>query len=163
MIKNVIVMPGPVLFDLRAARAVGRSFGWTVEMADDLSDVTAAQPGRRTTALLFHRDAFASCSWLEAVRILRSALPEVHLVACHGFSEPIDWPALCDAGAFHALGLPLKEDEVRQGFGFIWEAERRRTEIVPATVRARKLSVTQRITSDLPGEFRTRVMASAAS
>jgi len=46
-------------------------------------------------------------------------LPEARLVACHGLAESIDWPELCDAGAFHALGLPLNEDEVRSSLGFI--------------------------------------------
>jgi len=66
-----------------------------------------------------------SRAWVDAVRLLRLALPKARLVACHGFAESIDWPQLCDAGAFHALGLPLKENEVRRSLGFIAQALRR--------------------------------------
>jgi hypothetical protein len=72
---------------------VAVEFGWVVTVAGDLRDAASAQ------AVLFHRDALGpGCSWLEAVRLLRMALPEARLVACHGFSEAIDWPELCDAG-----------------------------------------------------------------
>jgi hypothetical protein len=47
------------------------------------------------------------------------------VIACHGFAESIDWPELCDAGAFHTLWLPLKENEVRQSLGFVWGSEKR--------------------------------------
>jgi hypothetical protein len=77
-------------------------------------------------------------------------------VVCHGFSEPIDWPALRDAGAFDALWLPLKEDEVRRSLGFVWEAEKRRGE------RTRKPDAPQRIAPAPVLEARARVMASAA-
>jgi hypothetical protein len=144
MIENVIVMPGPGLSPLNAVRNVGRSFGWDVEIADDLSDVCAAQLCRRTAALLFHRDAFGDRSWLGCVRLLKLTLPRIRLIVCHGFGEPIDWPELCDAGAFDSLWLPLKEDELRRTFGFVWEAEKRRAESgvrVPLVVSAPKLRV----------------------
>jgi len=80
----------------------------------------------KVAAVLFHRDSVdPGGSWLNAVRLLKLAMPRVLLIACHGFSEPIDWPELCDAGAFHTLWLPLKESEVRQSLGFIFEARNR--------------------------------------
>ena len=164
MTDNIVVMPGSACIDSVAVQTVARRFGWTVEMADDLSDVCAAQSCRRTTALLFHRDAFGCRSWLDAVRLLRFALPEVRLVACHGFSESIDWPELCDAGAFHSLWLPLKENEVRRSFGFVWEAEKRRAELterVPTIVPPRNMSPMQRINPVLARGGRARVMTSA--
>jgi hypothetical protein len=123
MTDNIIVMPGQASFDFGAVQSVAGEFGWTVGIADDLREVAAAHAYLRTSAVLFHREAFGSNSWFDAVRLLKSVLPDVRPVVCHGFSESIDWPALCDAGAFHSLWLPLKENEVRRSFGFLWEAE----------------------------------------
>ena len=165
MTDTIIVMPGQASFDFGAVQSVGGEFGWTVGIADDLREVAAAHAYRRTSAVLFHRDAFGSNSWLDAVRLLKSALPGVRPVVCHGFSESIDWPALCDAGAFHSLWLPLKENEVRRSFGFLWEAERRvaeATDRVPMIVPTRKRSTPERIRPALAHGVRTRVMASAA-
>jgi len=165
MTDNIIVMPGQALFDLGAVHTVAGEFGWTVGIADDLREVAAAHAHLRMSAVLFHRDAFGANSWIDAVRLLKSALPDVRPVACHGFSESIDWPALCDAGAFHSLWLPLMEDEVRRSFGFVWEAEKRlaaAADRVPMIVPARKRSTPQRIRPALAHGVRTRFMASAA-
>jgi hypothetical protein len=87
--------------------------------------------------VLFHRDTFGSgYSWFETIRRLKLELPEVRLVACHGFAESIDWPALSEAGAFHSLWLPLKESEVRRSLGFVWEAERRSLESAREPIEA---------------------------
>jgi hypothetical protein len=165
MTDNIIVMPGQALFDLGAVHTVAGEFGWTVGIADDLREVAAAHAHQRTCAVLFHRDAFGSNSWLDAVRLLKSALPDARPFVCHGFSESTDWPALCDAGAFHSLWLPLKENEVRRSFGFLWEAEKRvaaATDRVPMIVPTRKRSTPQRIRPAFAHGVRTRVMASAA-
>jgi hypothetical protein len=117
---NLTVMPGSAKLDLQALQAAAAEFGWSVTIANELPDAASTQ------AVLFHRDALgAGCSWLEAVRRLKLALPEARLIACHGFSEAIDWPELCDAGAFHALGLPLRANEVRRSLGFLSEAQKR--------------------------------------
>lgn len=154
---------GQASFDLGAVHTVAEEFGWTVGIADDLCEAAAVHACRRTSAVLFHRDAFGPCSWLDAVRLLKSALPEVRPVVCHEFSESIDWPALCDAGAFHSLWLPLNENEVRRSFGFVWEADKRLAEAadrVPMSVPAPKRSMRQRIQ---PAHgVRTAVMTSAA-
>ena len=127
MTDNLIVMPGLARLDLKALQTVAVEFGWTVNVVHDLPDLADAQADGKTAAVFFHREAFGSnCSWFEAVRLLKLVVPGVRLVACHGFQEPIDWPELCDAGAFHALWLPLKENEVRRSLGFISEAEKRK-------------------------------------
>src|ERR1019366_7575986 len=85
-----------------------------------------ARSNRTTVAVLFGKEALGpGYSRLETIRLLRFALPKIRLVACHGFSEAIDWPELSDAGAFHELWLPLQENEVRLCLGFVWEAEKR--------------------------------------
>jgi hypothetical protein len=118
--KMIAVMPGSARLDLQALKAVAADFGWTVKVASDLRDAASAQ------AVLFHRDALgAGYSWLDAVQKLRRELPGTRLIACHGLSEAFDWPQLSDAGAFHALGLPLRASEIRQSLGFLSAAEKR--------------------------------------
>ena len=165
MRDNIIVMPGQVSFDLGAAHSLAGEFGWTVKLVEDLHEAVAGQAYRRTPAVLFHRDALGCKSWLDAVLLLKSALPDVLPVVCHGFSEPIDWSVLCDAGAFHSLWLPLKEIEVRQSFGFVWEAKKRLAEAtygVPMMVPVRKRSTPQRIRPTLDHGVRNGDMVSAA-
>lgn len=124
--ENLIVMQGSTRFDLPVLEHVAGEFGWAVKVINALSDVAGQKEGT-TAAVLFYRDACGpDCSWPDAIRLLSLALPGVRLVACHGFTEPLDWPKLCDAGAFHALWLPLKEDEVRQSLGFISEAQKKK-------------------------------------
>jgi hypothetical protein len=124
---RIVIMPGSSGLDLRALRRVAREFEWAVDVAADVCEVAAARKRRTPVALLVLGDALGpACSWVEMVRLIRLTLPDVRLVACHGFSDPIHWPELSDAGAFHSLRLPLTENELRQGFGFLWEAEQRR-------------------------------------
>jgi hypothetical protein len=124
--ENLVVMPGSARFDLQILESVSGEFGWPVKVLNGQPDVAEAQQHGASAGVLFYRDALGpGCSWLDAIRILRVALPGVHLVACHGFTEAFDWPKLCDAGAFHALWLPLKEDEVRKSLGFISEARKK--------------------------------------
>jgi hypothetical protein len=119
MPENIILMPGSARVDLLALQTVAGEFGWAVRVADDLREAESAQ------TVLFYRDALGpGCSWLDAVRQLRLALPGARLIACHGLWESIDWPELCDAGAFHAIGLPLRANEVRKSLGFISAAGR---------------------------------------
>jgi DNA-binding NtrC family response regulator len=126
MADNVVVMPGSGQVDLPTLHSVAGEFGWVVVVAQDLREVMAAQASGKTVAVLFHRDALGpDYDWLEAIRLWRLELPEADVVACHGFSESIDWVELSNAGAFHALQLPLKESEVRQSLGFVWQAEKR--------------------------------------
>jgi hypothetical protein len=124
MTDNLIVLPGTARFDLQTLRPVAEEFGWDVKTVHDLSNV-AATANDGTSALLFHYSAIGTSTWVEAVRTVKAILPETSLVVCHGFSEPVDWPALCDAGAFHALWLPLKENEVRKSFGFVLQNRQR--------------------------------------
>jgi hypothetical protein len=115
MDSNLVVMPGSKRVNRHLLDTVARDFGWTV----------GALSGK-TVAALVSRDSLGSgYSWCETLRHLRLALPHVRLITCHGFSDPIDWEELSQAGAFHAIRLPLKENELRQALGFAWEAERR--------------------------------------
>jgi hypothetical protein len=113
----ILVMPGPDHIDLPTLHTVSAEFGWDVQVGHVRDTVVPK-------ALLLHRDAFGpGYCWLDVVRVCRSKLPEVRLIVCHGLSERIDWPALSRDGAFHAISLPLRESELRQSLGFVWESE----------------------------------------
>jgi len=126
MARNIVVLSGSTPIDRPILRSVAREFGWTVDIVHDLRDIDLPRARSSTAAVLFHRHALGHYSWSDAVRRIRRMLPEALLVVCHGVSQPVNWPELAAAGAFHALKLPLKECEVRQSFGFIWEADKRR-------------------------------------
>ena len=115
----ILAMPGPDHVDLTALHKVCAEFGWDLK--------TGGLPdGALPKAVLLHRDAFGpGYSWLDIVHVCRSKMPEVRLILCHGLSEKIDWPALSRAGAFHAISLPLRESELRQSLGFVWESDAR--------------------------------------
>jgi len=133
MADNILVLPGTAGIDLSVLESAARDFGCIVEVVRDTAEAAALRAARHTVGLLFHRDAVGSdCSWIEAIRRLKVALPEVRLVACHGFSEAVEWEELGEAGAFHSLVLPLKENEVRQSIGFLREAESRPGERNPS-------------------------------
>ena len=125
MSDNIIVMSGLARVELETLRRVSQDFGYTVNPAHYVSEATR-NVTPETVAIFFHRSAFGiDCSWLDAVREMRSAFPDIPSIICHGFSEPVDWPSLCAAGAFHAVWLPLKESEVRKSLGFVSEVRRR--------------------------------------
>jgi len=135
--ENVITfLPGARRVNTGPLESVAREFGWVVDRATDLREIAALRKWRRPVALFVFRDALGpDYSWLEAIRLLRLTLPDVRLIACHEFSEAVDWPALCDAGAFHEIHLPLQENELHQCLGFVWEAEKRLVESEASDLR----------------------------
>lgn len=132
--KAIVVMRGPGQLDMTVLNDVAGDFHWIVHVARDLHQAAELVAQFSTVAVLAtHHAVGLEFSWLEIIRLLRGTLPDARLVVCHGFGEVFDWTQLCNAGAFHALQLPLQERELRQSLGFIWEAEKRRT--APRPVR----------------------------
>jgi len=128
MANNIVVVPDMTGLDLTTLNIVAADFGWAVQVAHDLRQTAEMVTPLTTVAVFANHDVVGvGFSWLEIVRVLRRALPEARLIVCHGFGDVFDWTELSDAGAFHALRLPLQEDELRQSLGFIWEAEKRLT------------------------------------
>ncbi len=126
MADRIVVMPGSGWLEHPGLRSVAGEFGWVVEVAPELREVTEERTSAKTVAVLFHRDAFGpGYGWPEAIRLLRLALPGAHVVPCYGFSESIDWIELVRCRRIHSLRLPLKDSEVRQSLGFVWQAEKR--------------------------------------
>ena len=125
MSENIILAFGSARVDLPNLRCAAEEFAWTVKSAHSVSQV-ASENTSETVAIFFHKSAVdPDCSWAEAIRYIGNAFPGLAIIVCHGFSEPIDWPALCAVGAFHAVWLPLKQCEVRKSLGFVSEARRR--------------------------------------
>ncbi len=99
---------------------VAAEFGWDVVTANPAT-FRAFDPGRIAAILFDHGSS--DVGWIAKARRLRSCYPDARLIACHGFSDEIDWPALSDAGVFHAIRLPLRQEELRQSLGYVWALE----------------------------------------
>lgn len=127
---HMIVMPGSRHSDFSNVHLIASEFGWNVTVAKGLDQAVEAHRSSETAGVLFHRDALGLRPWPEALHSLKAALPGAHLIPCCGFSERIDWSALSDAGAFHVLAFPLRDSEVRQSFGFLWQAAQRSTAVL---------------------------------
>jgi hypothetical protein len=111
--------------------AVADEFGWSIETVTDFREIPLLADRHRIVAVLFQREAFGpEASWNDALRELRCVLPDARLIPSHGFSDSLDRDLLAEAGAFHFLWLPLKESELRQCIGFVWQT----TRSIPATI-----------------------------
>lgn len=125
MSDNIILLPGVARVEIEELRNGAREFGWQVKTAQFLRAAEGTVDSD-TAAIFFHRSAVTpDCTWLEALRQMQAIFPGIALIACHAFSEPVDWPALSAAGAFHDVWLPLKGSEVRKSLGFVSEARQR--------------------------------------
>ena len=147
---NIILIPEPGRVDFSVLANAAGEMGWTLEVARNLDEVQSARNCRKTVAILLQREAFGSrCSWAEALGNVRGVSGPTRIVVCHSLGEPIDWQSLSDAGAFHALALPLQENEVRQSFGFVWAAENRIDDLAMAddAVTSADLSAIRRLPS----------------
>jgi len=111
--------------DVSAIIAGAATFGWSVLMLNRLRSLDML-PLDTVSAILFDRDAVGG-SWTEATSRLRRMAPKVPLIACHHITEMLDWPAVCDAGAFHGVRVPLNKSELRQSVGYVWAAMQRGT------------------------------------
>ncbi len=99
-------------------------FGWSLETASDFRCLRGLNADRNLVAVLFEAGMW-SLEWSEALQLVRHAAPSAFPILCHRFSDHLDWPTLADAGAFHAMRLPLVANEVRQSLGFVWAAIQR--------------------------------------
>lgn len=127
--KTVVVLTSGEL-DVSAIIAGASTFGWSALMLNRLRSLDTL-PLDTIAAILFDRDAVGG-SWTEATSRLHRIAPKVPLIACHHITEMLDWPAVCNAGAFHGVRVPLNESELRQSFGYVWAAMQRRAMSLPA-------------------------------
>ena len=108
--------------------ALASEFGWSVRNVAGMSELRDVASKGRLVAVLFDSTA-GEGSWASALRSVQETAPEALAVVCHTSSERIPWPELAEAGAFHALLLPLHPTEVRQSLAFICAAQTRRRQI----------------------------------
>jgi hypothetical protein len=125
---QIVVMPGSNRVDMPLLRGAAQDFGWAIQIARDADELTAVRARGKVGAVLFQQDSLGfGYSYLEMIAMLRELVSDTRLVACNHFSEQEDYPKLCRAGLFGALWMPLRQNEVRQCLGFVWEAEKRLT------------------------------------
>jgi len=121
---GVLALPGSV--DVPVLSLAAREFGWTARVSHSPDEIATVHAERNSVAAFLQRDIFGpDCSWVDAIRLFRFALPDVRLIVCHGVTQAIDWRELAEEGAFHGIGFPLRGGEFRQSLGFNWEAEER--------------------------------------
>jgi hypothetical protein len=99
--------------------------GWSFEHARDFGRLREIGDGGDVVAVFIDASTLG-VPIREALRAVYEVLPGAFPIVCHKSSEPLRWPELSQAGAFHALLTPLCENEVRQSLGFVWDAQRRR-------------------------------------
>jgi hypothetical protein len=134
---QIVIMQGADRLELPLLRAAAKEYGWQVQNAGSMNELLHLRKHGKIGAVLFHKDSLGKGgALLGTILQLKSVAPEARLIACNGFSEAADYPKLCRAGLFHALWLPLKESEVKQCLGFIWEAEKHSSlKMLPTPIR----------------------------
>jgi DNA-binding NtrC family response regulator len=105
--------------------ALAAESGWAFEHVGNLSQLQEIGVKRNIIAVLIDTGALGMPP-NGALRAVTDVLPNALPILCHKASETIQWAELAQAGAFHALLLPLRASEVRQTLGFVSEAHRRR-------------------------------------
>ena len=101
---------------------------WSFEHAENLANLRDIGSGRDIVAVLID-PAILAMQPTQALQAVAEALPQALPILCHKASEILPWTQLAQAGAFHALLLPLHAGEVRQTLGFV-SAQRRRPRVV---------------------------------
>jgi len=107
--------------------------GWSFEHAGNLRQLREIGSLRDVVAVLIDT-ATLGMPPQQALQAVAHAVPRSLPILCHKASETIQWTELAQAGAFHALLMPLHPSEVRQALGFVSEARGRRTEQVAAVM-----------------------------
>ena len=124
-----VVLLGNFADERPALDATVSKFGWSVKRASSLNGLHDMREDNIVAVLL---DANSlGLSWAEALKAVLEFAPRTRPIACHRFSETVDWPQLAAAGAFHVLPLPLAAREMLQSLGFVWSARYSPSTAVP--------------------------------
>jgi hypothetical protein len=125
---SVIVLGG-LPFEAPTLRHLVPEFGWSLQFAEDLEGLRELTANCNPIAIVIE-PASLGLSCQQALTAVRQIDSRPLLIPCYRFSEVLSWPELADAGAFHALALPLDAGEVRQSLAFVWSARFRGTKAV---------------------------------
>lgn len=127
MTRGTLVLLGKVPVDQAALEFHAAEYGWSLTQCPDIDGLRELSAASSPVAVIFDAPSLG-CSWTEGVKRVLDSAPETFPIACHGFSDQMDWTALANAGAFHALVRPLESGEVRRSFGYVWAARKREAE-----------------------------------
>ena len=125
---NVVVL-GNLPADLAVLDRLVVEFGWSLKKAANLAALRRPRGHRDTVAVLFEASMWG-LAWHEVLKMVIDAAPGACPILCHRLSAMLDWPELSAAGAFHALTIPFRENEVRQSLGFVWAAKSRPRKVI---------------------------------
>jgi hypothetical protein len=124
MTRRIVVLAGRIPVEHLVIDALVAEFGWSLMEADSLNRLAELNERHSIVVVLFSPKSL-ELPWDRALHSTMIAAPRALPILCHGFAEPIDWPQVADAGAFHSLFLPFNSREVRQSLGFAWSAKGR--------------------------------------
>jgi hypothetical protein len=108
-------------------------FGWRLLTASTLEDLASVAARNDVIAVLIE-PAAVNLSWKQAISAVRAVLPKALPILCHRFSENVDGAEASASGAFHLLGIPFKNGELRQSLGFVWAATNKRFHVMPLPI-----------------------------
>jgi DNA-binding NtrC family response regulator len=123
MCRGTVALLGNLNIDRTVFDAMAAEFDWAVSQTHSLSELREMSVAQNVAAVLFDARNLG-VSWNDALESVLAAAPRALPIVCTGFSEPVRWPELADAGAFHELRLPINKSEARRSLGFIWAAKR---------------------------------------
>jgi|KBSSwiStaDraftv2_1062776.scaffolds.fasta_scaffold1631159_1 hypothetical protein len=122
--RETICLLGNPSVEPRSMGTLAAESGWSYEHAGNFGKLREIGRQRAIVAVLIDAGSLG-VPIKDALQAVSEALPKALPIVCHKSSETIRWSDLADAGAFHALLMPLCESEVRQSLGFVWAAQRR--------------------------------------
>lgn len=117
-----IAVFGDLPADSGILEPAAREFGWNVHRTPDIHALRSLSHSCGVVVVLFEYSSVTKPE--DHLQTLRSAAGDARFIVCHRFSDSIAWSDWADAGAFDALLLPLKGNEVRRSLGFVWSAIR---------------------------------------
>ena len=104
-----------------------KRFDWEVYFAQDLSE-TASQNLLRAlnrehdiVAVMFSPEAM-DLHWRDALDLVHAWAPMAHPILFFRMADHPPAEELSRAGVFHAIGLPLRKQEIHHSLGFVWAA-----------------------------------------
>jgi DNA-binding NtrC family response regulator len=119
---GTVVLLGNISVELLKLDSLIAEFGWVLKRAAGFGRLRDLSNDDHVIAVLFDANAL-HLSWIEALNSVQEAASSALSIVCHRFSDRINWPELAEAGAYHALRLPLDECELRQSLGFVCAAK----------------------------------------
>jgi DNA-binding NtrC family response regulator len=107
-----------------------------------MGDLESLSTERSLVAVVFEPLSL-EMPWAEALRGILERAPAALPIVCQRFSATVPWPEMAQAGAFHAVTLPLDIRELRQSLGFVWAKRQRSRKVIRLPRRAAPLRRTK--------------------